>query len=423
MRLVTTSQSCSERGLGLVEAVVSSGLVIVLALGLTQLVAMSTASVSTVARETTALLAAVQKMEQLQGFSWGSPALRLSPVDSLTRDTAGYVDFLDRHGVSVGSGINPPTGASLVRRWSVRPRGSSVRNDGGLVLSVVVALMQRVERSPLPPLGSVEAGRRLVVHAQNVAGDASGGTMSLTEIVLALMLTSVVVGTTLQLVDPVRDVLGVQTHTSELHQRVRTGFERFHRDLVNAGLAVSNPGAGHYPLVAVVPGRIGGRPLNGRGNASSADDALTLLSTDVGAADVSTVSSLQNANTSVQITCVMSAAACGLRPDTTILIADTLGRSGLLRVTRVTGSVLTVVPLAGRQFSYGPGASIRPVSVRSYYHDEGRIQVRVEDGWRTDSPFLDGVVLQGSPFDTSARRTRSRRELAVLADPFCQTQP
>ena len=216
--------------------------------------------------------------------------------------------------------------------------------------------------------------------------------MSLTEIVLALMLTSVVVGTTLQLVDPVRDVLGVQTHTSELHQRVRTGFERFHRDLVNAGLAVSNPGAGHYPLVAVVPGRIGGRPLNGRGNASSADDALTLLSTDVGAADVSTVSSLQNANTSVQITCVMSAAACGLRPDTTILIADTLGRSGLLRVTRVTGSVLTVVPLAGRQFSYGPGASIRPVSVRSYYHDEGRIQVRVEDGWRTDSPFLDGVV-------------------------------
>ena len=84
--------------------------------------------------------------------------------------------------------------------------------------------------------------------------------MSLTEIVLALMLTSVVVGTTLQLVDPVRDVLGVQTHTSELHQRVRTGFERFHRDLVNAGLAVSNPGAGHYPLVAVVPGRIGPTP-------------------------------------------------------------------------------------------------------------------------------------------------------------------
>ena len=57
-----------DKGFGLVEAVVSAGVLVTIVTGLLQLIAMSVTSVRAAADDTSALLLAIQKMEQLRGL-------------------------------------------------------------------------------------------------------------------------------------------------------------------------------------------------------------------------------------------------------------------------------------------------------------------------------------------------------------------
>jgi prepilin-type N-terminal cleavage/methylation domain-containing protein len=103
---------------------------------------------------------AAQKIEQLRSLAWGmapdgataddvecdvafwpdrpsgGPGLALSPPDSLSDNTPGYVDYLDSAGRWIGSGSSPPGPAAFVRRWSIEPAGPS--SPATLVLRVVV---------------------------------------------------------------------------------------------------------------------------------------------------------------------------------------------------------------------------------------------------------------------------------------------
>jgi len=94
--------------------------------------------------ETQASALATQKMEQLRSLTWrwdygavlqevsdgatdvsqqsavgGGSGLHVSPASSLSTNTLGYVDFLDRHGQWVGTGAVPPLNAVFIRRWNV----------------------------------------------------------------------------------------------------------------------------------------------------------------------------------------------------------------------------------------------------------------------------------------------------------------
>jgi type II secretory pathway pseudopilin PulG len=155
-------------GFGLIEAVVSAGVVVTIATGLLQLMSMSVTSVRAAADDTSALLLAIQKMEQLRGLAWtydmsgrrlsdfttnassrapasGGRGLMQSPPDSLTRNASGYVDFLDSSGHWIGSGSTPPSGAAFVRRWAIGS-ADAVGLDT-LVVMVVVVPMPRIGRS------------------------------------------------------------------------------------------------------------------------------------------------------------------------------------------------------------------------------------------------------------------------------------
>ena len=162
-------------GFALLEAIVSSGLLIVLVAGLGPLVAMSVAAARTVAHETTAWVLAVQKIEQFRGLTWtydsdgrevsdvttrvaidppgpDGRGLQSSPPESLQRNVQGYVDFLDRDCRWLGD-ASPPDGTSFMRRWSVR-RLEAASNDL-LVLQVVVMHVSVAARigstTPLSP--------------------------------------------------------------------------------------------------------------------------------------------------------------------------------------------------------------------------------------------------------------------------------
>ncbi len=155
-----------DEGFGLAEALVASGLLVTLSVGLAHLTAMTSRAIERAAGESTGLLLAVQKMEQLRSLAWthdggrawsaagagvvsdvttnlttdpptpNGRGLRLSPADALARNTPGYVDYLDHAGQWVGTGARPPAGTVFVRRWSVS--GVATARGDLLVLQVLV---------------------------------------------------------------------------------------------------------------------------------------------------------------------------------------------------------------------------------------------------------------------------------------------
>lgn len=131
---------------------------------LVTITALSTRSARVVTSES---VLALDKLEQLRSLAWGydaagvpitdmatdlcvqpagssGPGLRPSPFNSLDRNLAGYVDFLDAGGRWVGTGTVPPRNATFVRRWNIAP----LANDPDtLVFQVLVTTVGR-GRSP-----------------------------------------------------------------------------------------------------------------------------------------------------------------------------------------------------------------------------------------------------------------------------------
>jgi hypothetical protein len=134
--------------------------------------------------ETTVL--AVQKVEQLRSLAWrfvdagvlqpvsdsttdlsrepmtaGGGGLSPSPTGTLSANTPGYVDYLDKHGRWVGTGPAPPASAVFIRRWNVALLPSSPGDS--LVLRVLVTTVVRDSQS-----SSTSPRRRLAGDAEVV---------------------------------------------------------------------------------------------------------------------------------------------------------------------------------------------------------------------------------------------------------------
>jgi prepilin-type N-terminal cleavage/methylation domain-containing protein len=162
----------AERGFSLLEVLVAMAVFAVAVAGLAEMCAAATRANSTAGATTAASLLAAQKMEQLRALTWGFDALaaRLSdtttdvsvspeapnvgvglsasPPSALARNTAGYCDFLDAAGRSLGGGTVPPPSAIFARRWSVEPLPS--HPDDMLVLQVLVTRAIRGAAAPRP---------------------------------------------------------------------------------------------------------------------------------------------------------------------------------------------------------------------------------------------------------------------------------
>jgi hypothetical protein len=128
--------------------------------GLAHLMAISTRANLASQRGTFAATLAQEKMEQLRGLAWGFDEIGLpisdygsniavdppepdggrglsqSPDNSLSANVDGYVDYVDRHGNTLGGGTNQPQGTLYVRRWSIEPLPTNPNNT--LILQVLV---------------------------------------------------------------------------------------------------------------------------------------------------------------------------------------------------------------------------------------------------------------------------------------------
>jgi hypothetical protein len=153
-----------ERGFGLAEALISAGLLVAVAAGVTQVLIAAVRVTDAARLRTVATIAAVQKMEQLRSLAWTErrdPAsgtllrvsdyttdvssdpptgagrgLQASPSGTLDASLPLYADFLAEDGHWLGSGGSLHPAAVLARRWAVRPLESDPANT--LVLEVVV---------------------------------------------------------------------------------------------------------------------------------------------------------------------------------------------------------------------------------------------------------------------------------------------
>ncbi len=161
MALAKSSSSRNpEAGFSLLEVLIALGILTTALVALAQLFAMSTRT-NYAARSTTfATVFAEQKLEQLRGLTWGFDSLGLpvsdtqtdtavsppaatggtglapSPGPTLGGNTAGYVDYLDEYGNSLGGGATMPGNAVWIRRWSIEPLPTNPNDT--LVLQVLV---------------------------------------------------------------------------------------------------------------------------------------------------------------------------------------------------------------------------------------------------------------------------------------------
>jgi type II secretory pathway pseudopilin PulG len=134
-----------QAGFSLLEAIVATGLMAGALASLGQMLAISVANNRSARARSDATVLAEQKMEQLRGLTWGIDALgtaisdtttdtsaavevprggtglSLSPGDTLTSNTVGWVDYVDQSGNAVGGGTETPPGAAYVRRWAIEP--------------------------------------------------------------------------------------------------------------------------------------------------------------------------------------------------------------------------------------------------------------------------------------------------------------
>jgi type II secretory pathway pseudopilin PulG len=166
-----TSPDDRIHGFALVDVLVAVLLLSLAAAGLAHLVSIAITANLTARRQTAAAILAAQKMEQLRALAWtwedprdgpaapvsdrttdltidpasaGGRGLGRAPSGTLDANTAGFVDYLDEAGMSVGTGPSPPEGTVYVRRWSVEPLASDP--DHTLVLHVVTTTLEREAR-------------------------------------------------------------------------------------------------------------------------------------------------------------------------------------------------------------------------------------------------------------------------------------
>jgi prepilin-type N-terminal cleavage/methylation domain-containing protein len=141
----------SSRGFSLLEVLIATTIVATAVAALAQLLVMAAAANAGARSMTLATVIAAQKVEQLRSLAWSfdvngspvsDPGLAASPTDSLRTNRAGFCDFLDRNGRSLGECAAPPAGAAYLRRWSIEP----LPDDPGNVLVLQVLVTQRFNR-------------------------------------------------------------------------------------------------------------------------------------------------------------------------------------------------------------------------------------------------------------------------------------
>jgi type II secretory pathway pseudopilin PulG len=188
-------RAASIQGFALIEALIAVAIFVAIAAGIAQLIAVSARAVRSSREQTTAVVLAAAKIDQLRSLAWtyewsasgfaavprsdrttdvshpglaaGGAGLQASSPAALVTNTTNYVDYLDGSGRWVGHDNDPPADAVYVRRWSVRSLPDAPERT--LVLQVLVATV-RDDRSRLTPWSRRTGTEALLVSVRTRTG-------------------------------------------------------------------------------------------------------------------------------------------------------------------------------------------------------------------------------------------------------------
>ena len=142
----------SSPGFSLVEVMVASAILACAVLSVAQVMAVATSSTAGARGVSEATLLAWQKIDELRGLAFtfddiGSPvtddALTSSPGGTLSRDTAGYVDYLDM------------VGMRYRRRWAI-----ALSSGDPDVVVLRVRVLDAAREGDLASAATIRARRR-----------------------------------------------------------------------------------------------------------------------------------------------------------------------------------------------------------------------------------------------------------------------
>jgi type II secretory pathway pseudopilin PulG len=150
----------SQKGFSILEVTIATGIMAGALVTLGQMFAVSVSNNRAARSVSYTTVLAEQKMEQLRGLTWGFDNLGLpmsdtttntalptetatggtglspSPRNTLTRNTAGWVDYVDQFGNILGGGDTPVPNTVYIRRWAVEPLPTNPNNT--LIFHVLV---------------------------------------------------------------------------------------------------------------------------------------------------------------------------------------------------------------------------------------------------------------------------------------------
>jgi len=167
-------RTARDAGFSLIEVLVAMLIVTPAAIGAAGLVAIAARAVRDARMESTAVVLASQKLEQLRTLDWnaddaggggstsdmttdltrdpnasGGAGLSASPAGVLAANVPGFVDYLDAAGAWVGTGPSLPSRAVFIRRWAVTPLPDDPADT--LLLQVLVTNVTRDAGVPRGP--------------------------------------------------------------------------------------------------------------------------------------------------------------------------------------------------------------------------------------------------------------------------------
>jgi prepilin-type N-terminal cleavage/methylation domain-containing protein len=170
----------ASAGFTLIEVLIAVAIFVTSAVGMAQLVSIATATLRSSREQTTAVILAAAKIDQLRSLAWAfDPAvpaelpiartdittnvshpsfgtdgrgLQASPSGTLAANVPPYVDYLDESGSWIGNEAEPPAAAVFVRRWAVVPLESDP--DRTLVLQVLVTFVTTTRLEAGRPSGA-----------------------------------------------------------------------------------------------------------------------------------------------------------------------------------------------------------------------------------------------------------------------------
>jgi hypothetical protein len=219
---------------------------------------------------------------------------------------------------------------------------------------------------------------------------------SLVEVIVATALTMSLTGVVVSLAAPGTTASPVLPEAIDLQQRARVAADVMTQELSKAGAGLSS--RPHFgPLVdsfaPVVPRRMGlSRP---DAFAVARADAITIRYVPDSHAQ-STVSTFVPGPSSVanivQGPGCPAQSSCGFSTGADAFVFDRLGQAETFTLQQVQAGIATLQRHDVAGFAFPPGASIAEAMSRTYYLDAAQRQLRVYDGYQTDSPVVDGVA-------------------------------